>query len=344
MRDTFMNKQVQRIKVPFYKNQLAHVERAILKGELVKGDALELLEDRLKEMFNSKYAVLTSNGFSAIFLTLQALNNREQEVVLPAISTCFSMVNAIKSAGYKLSFSDVDNETFALFNVPSDSIVLSPNHFGKIATWNQVEHEHFTIGDACQSFLSSQHQEQMTDVTILSFYPTKIINGIDGGAILTDNKEIYLKAKEMVSYEEQLTYNELNIFNLRLNNINASFALATLENLDDIKDNLRYRYARLTEMLVKKGISFLEMNKDETAFRLILVFKDKESTKSAFNYFVENKIDVSRELMFICPLSEQHKFPNAKKILDCSFSIPFHPLLTKEELLLIGKVIEELKF
>ncbi len=344
MKDTFMNKHIQRIKVPFYQNQLAHVERAILQGELVKGRELALLEMSLKEMFHSKYVVLTSNGFSAIFLTLQALDKREQEVVLPAISTCFSMVNAIKSAGYRVIFSDVDDETMALSTVHSDSIVLSPNHFGKIATYNQVKHKLFTIGDACQSFLSSRNKEQMTDVTVLSFYPTKIINGIDGGAILTNNRELYLKAKEMVSYEEQLSYRELNIFNLRLNNINASFALGTLENLDEIEDNLRYGYLRLTNILLKKGISFFKMNDDEVAFRLILIFKDKESTTDAFNYFIENSIDVSRELMFICPLSKQHQFPNAQKIVDCSFSIPFHPLLSEEELGTMSRVIEELRF
>lgn len=339
-----MNKLVQRIKVPLYLNQLDRVEKAILGGELVKGEDLKLLKENLRRTFKSKYVVLTSNGFSAIFLTLQALDIREKEVVLPPMSTCFSMVNAVKSAGYTIRFTDVNEQSMSLYQINSDSIVLAPNHFGKISTWNTKKRNLFTIADACQSFLSSRKKRSTTDVTILSFYPTKIMNGIDGGAILTDNREIYLKAKELVYYGEQLEYKDSNAFNFRLNNINASFALATLESLDEIEKYLQYCYDVLTETLNRRGISFLKMNKNEVASRILLIFKDMSNAKSAFNYFIENKIDVSRELIFICPLVEQSNFPNAKRMVECSFSIPFHPLLTEDELKIITTVIKGLKW
>ena len=149
-----MSDMISRIRVPLYQNQLDSVQRVIEQGELVNGSDLEKLERKLKELFNRKYAILTSNGFSAIFLTLKAINKKK--IILHAISTCFSMVNASKSAGYEIEFADVDMESMSLDNSKyEESIVLAPNHFGIIASFNQNNSKSFTIEDSCQSFLSS---------------------------------------------------------------------------------------------------------------------------------------------------------------------------------------------
>ncbi len=337
----FMSNTIQRIKVPLYQTQLDRVADSIIKGALVHGEDLTLLENRLKKEFNRKYAVLTANGFSAIFLTLMALNPKKKEVILPAISTCFSMVNAVKMAGYKITFADVDIDSMSLNTLEENSsIVLAPNHFGKIASFNQKVERQFTIEDSCQAFFSSKSIKNSTQVTILSFYPSKLINGIDGGVILTDNPEIYHRAKSMVYYSEQECFEERGAFNMRLNNINASFTLATMEHMDEIEKRLTDIYQQITERLKYKKIKFLEMEGDEVASKLLLQFSTKEERDDAFNHFKEKGIEVSLELRFIAPTDEQDGYINAKRLVDTTLSLPFHPLLTNDE---IFTIIEEIK-
>jgi dTDP-4-amino-4,6-dideoxygalactose transaminase len=338
-----MSNLVNRIKVPLYQTQIDRVTESISKGELVNGRALDELEDRLKKKFNRQYALLTSNGFSAIFLTLVAIDAKEKEVILPAISTCFSMVNAVKMAGYKIKFCDVDVESMGLYGIEdNNSIVLSPNHFGKIASFNKEKSEVFTIEDSCQSFFSSQNSKNSKEVTILSFYPSKLINGIDGGAILTDSRELYEKVKERVYYSGQKNFEESGAFNFRLNNINASFALATMEHLDDIEQRLKEIYKVLTYELKEKGIKFLEMGRDEVPSKLILLFSNKKDRDREFDAFIKNGIEVSLELIFIAPNIEHSSYTNATTLVNNTLSIPFHPLLTSDEILKMTNHIKDL--
>jgi len=342
MEHSIESSMIKRIKIPLYQSQLNKVQDSIIKGELVYGQDLIELEQRLKEQFNFKYALLTSNGTSAIFLTLLAIDLKDKEVVLPAVSSCFAMVNAVKNAGYKIKFADVDIESMALAQIEDENaIVLSPNHFGKIASFNRLGRE-YTIEDSCQSFLSSKAIKNKTTVTILSFYPTKFINGIDGGVILTDDIEIYEGAKSLISYGTQQKFEERASFNMRLDNIHASFALASMEHLDEISQRLIEIYQEITDTLKERDIKFLEMDRYEVPSKLILRFRDKRERDSAFNFFLENGIEASLEWMFIAPQQEKNLYPNANILIDTTLSLPFHPLLTDEEILKIQKYIRKI--
>jgi len=192
--------------------------------------------------------------------------------------------------------------------------------------------------------MSSKNRDSQSDVTVLSFYPSKLINGIDGGAILTDSEKIYQRAKKMVYYSEQNSFEESNSFNFRLNNINASFALATIAHLDEIEKRLKDIYKELTFELKNRGISFLEMDNDEIASKLILTFSDKSQTDRAFEHFTKSDIEVSREFIYIGPIEELNRYKNSKELVQSNFSIPFHPLLTEDEILVIKNTIRSLSW
>jgi perosamine synthetase len=61
----------------------------------------------------------------------------------------------------------------------------------------------FLIEDACQSFVSKWNGKFLGtfgDVGCLSFTPHKIITTGQGGAVVTNNEEIYIKVKKLKDF------------------------------------------------------------------------------------------------------------------------------------------------
>ena len=61
---------------------------------------------------------MTTNGFSALLLTLSAVKDlqRIEKVFTTAAGTCFAMVNSIKAAGLNVEFSDLDDMSAGINN------------------------------------------------------------------------------------------------------------------------------------------------------------------------------------------------------------------------------------
>jgi len=103
-----MSDFVPRIRIPLFEAQLENVTTAIRDGYLSQGPHLEQLSASLCSMFDMQYAVLTSNGFAALFAILKSYSSGENAVLTAPASTCFAFVNAIKAAGCKPTFVDMD--------------------------------------------------------------------------------------------------------------------------------------------------------------------------------------------------------------------------------------------
>ena len=88
-----------------------YVISAMENGFYARGPHLKKLQNVLKNKFDKKYAILTTNGFSSLFLTLKALNlPKKNQVTTASAGTCFAMVNAIKAAGLKPKFVDLEKK------------------------------------------------------------------------------------------------------------------------------------------------------------------------------------------------------------------------------------------
>lgn len=317
---------------------------AISNGHLVYGPHLQLLESSLMQLFNKKYVVLTTNGFSAVFLALKAAELFQKSILTASASTCYSVVNAIKAAGYNVVYGDLDMETASLPVQMHGSEALAaivPDHFGVVSpACKQWNHQNgFLIEDACQSFLSRSQQVTGANVVIISFYPSKLINGIDGGAILTDDIKIFDRAKSLCSYSDQYLYESEPRYNLKMNNINAAVALGSLTHLNAIQMRMLQVYQTFSRILEKRGISFLRNNANDVPSRFLII-ADTERLKTAWlQKLARTQIEASCELSFVCPESEKVNYPVAKNIIDRSFSIPFHPMLEDRQISTIERAL-----
>lgn len=329
-----MSKRIDRIRVPLFESQRTLVDEAVRKGQLVRGPHLELLAERLADMFGKRYAVLTSNGFSALFASLKVATPQPTKVLTASASTCFAMVNAIKAAGHQPVFADLESRSASIAaidcseNQEGCAIALVPDHFGMIAPYCQMPRVdgRYLIEDAAQSFLSRTQIPTDADIVVLSFYPTKVVNGIDGGAVLTDDPDIFQGVRKLISYTNQHEFEDAPRFNLAMNNVNAAFALGTLEHVAELRSALAAGYRGLREVAERNGLGTLEPRGEEIASRFIAVCDTSERRNTLLERLASTGIPAAKELLWVCPGAEQRRFPGAAKLIDTTLSLPLHPL------------------
>lgn len=176
----------------------------ILEGE----SKMNVLEIMLAEFFEKKFCCFTGSGTTSIYLILKALNCQNKKVLYPSIS-CMAPVNAALYAGYEVVFCDVSLKDYTMdidafkeiikkYNV---GVVVPTHIYGHKCNMKEITkiaHKKgiFVLEDSAQT-ISLSHG---SDAAIMSFGHTKILetkNG--GGAVFTDDENLYNKLKEQKS-------------------------------------------------------------------------------------------------------------------------------------------------
>jgi perosamine synthetase len=327
------------------------VQRISSSGAWAVGEEITLAEKELVRLFKKPYVILTSNGYSALFIAIKSLGIYNQQIILPAIGTCFAISNAIIASGNIPVFCDVnledgncDRESVKLL-VEAQSIqyIVSPNYAGNLSdiTYFKDSLNLTVIEDACQSFFSSTYApSSKADVQIFSFYPTKGINGIDGGAIVTENIEIFEASKSFVYYSEQVSYNTSEHYNFRFLNMNAAVLNSNLKRRQFIEDRLKAIENKYIAVLSTSGsIKHLKNKSSYLNHRFVLKFETETQLERATIIFKENSISFTPFFDWCCDSSRTGNFPHAKSLIASCYCIPFFEDLIETEIDLITKIL-----
>lgn len=238
------------------------------------GKFVDKLEENIAKYTGSKYAIATSNGTSALHISLILADvNKNCEVItqpLTFVATC----NAINYCEAKPIFIDVDKDTMGLsptalksflekntkiqnkqcVNKKTNKIIKAcvPMHtYGHACKIDQIkkicnDYNIFLIEDAAESvgtLFKGRHTGTFGKLGIVSFNGNKIITAGGGGCIITNNKLLANKAKHLTTTAKVLhkwDFNHDHIgYNYRMPNLNAALLVAQLEKLNDFIINKR---------------------------------------------------------------------------------------------------------
>ncbi len=270
----------------------------VLKSKWISsGQKCSELEDIMKEMFGTKYALTVTNCTAALHLSLCALGIKEgDEVIVPSL-TFVATVNSVMYTGAKPVFCDVEsyirpvidpykveklitNRTKAIvvmhyagFSCDMDGIVNIAEKYGLKV-----------VEDACHGPLSEYKGRKLGtigDVGCFSFFSNKNVSTGEGGAVITDDAELYNKIKLLrshgmtaMSYERStghaVSYDVVELgFNYRLDDIRASLGIEQFKKLEE--DIVKRRSVR------NKYIDRLKKIKD-----IIIPFEKYEDISSSY--------------------------------------------------------------
>jgi perosamine synthetase len=238
------------------------------------GKFVDKVEKKIAKYTGAKYAIATTNGTSALHISLILAGVEQDDEVITQPLNFIASCNAISYCKAKPIFVDVDKDTMGLspyalksflenntiiknkkcINKKTNKIIKAcvPMHsYGHPCRIDQIKkilkkYYIFLIEDAAESlgsFYKNKHTGTFGKLGIISFNGNKIITAGGGGCIITNDKVLAKKAKHITTTAKiphKWNFNHDMIgYNYRMPNLNAALLVAQLENLEFFLKNKR---------------------------------------------------------------------------------------------------------
>ena len=328
------------------------VRRVIDSGYWAAGKEVNRLEEELKAITKRKYAFAVSSGLSAITLALLALKVKKgDEVIIPAYS-CVAIINAVLFCKAKPVPVDVliDN-----WNIDPDLIltkvtsrtkaIIVVNTFGVRANFNKIKLYGIPIIEDCAHAIGGGTKKSFFGkngiISITSFYATKLIGGGEGGAVLTDDKNI---AEFVNDYRD---YTDKKPSGFRLNNkmsdIHASVSLCQLKRLNEIivsRLNIASTYDQYFKEMKNKFPDFIKPKFENRIWYRYVIYIQGIKAKKIIQELEKKGINSAEPVEFWVSKNKKKEFPISNFAYEHLVSIPIFPTLRGSDIL---KVINAIK-
>lgn len=327
-----------------------------------QGEFISRLEKGIADYCGTKYAVAVINGTYGLIMALRAMNiGKGDEVIVPAFTMSASAF-AVESVGAKVVW--VDTKQGCLTLDPADvedkitirtKAVMAVHLYGYTADMCSLrgicDSFHIPIiEDAAESFgaiAGGKKVGSLGKIACHSFH-NKIIGSGEGGAITTDDPDLYEKLLLLRLPPPDNAGGTLMTLNNRMSNLTAAVALAQLERVDEIIDLRRNRAKIYTDYLSEiEGIDLIKERSDERAvywrYQILLdpqIISNKNMVLELKGYGIE-----SRTVFRLMPYHEYYnmkdlRFPRSEHISAVGVDIPSGPSLTEAD---AGHVCEAIR-
>ena len=236
------------------------------------------LEQALCTRLNCGYAQLTSSGTSALTTALAALGiGAGDEVIMPSF-TFVASFEAVLSVGAVPVLVDIDDSlTMDPVSVrkaltPATRCIMPVHMCGSMADMDKIQeicrdHKLLLLEDACQSIGASykgKYLGTIGDAGTLSFDFVKTITCAEGGAVLTNNKNIYTNCDGYTDHGHDHIGNDRGAeqhpfigYNFRISELHAAVGLAQFRKLDRFLSIQKKNHQFLQSELAKiSGLKF----------------------------------------------------------------------------------------
>lgn len=238
------------------------------------GQTVDRFESEYAKLMGAKHCIATSNGTSAVYASLAALDvGPGDEVIIPPY-TFVATLNAVLLNHALPVFVDSDPDTFQIdakkieAAISDRTTAIMPVHLGgnvsemdaimKLANPRKIP----VVEDACQAHLAEWRGKKVGNngaTGCFSFQASKNINSGEGGALLTNDDELAEKlfafqnncrARKTASFN--FTYRGTRGANLRLTEFQAALLLAQMARVekqaDSRSENGQYLAKQLSEI------------------------------------------------------------------------------------------------
>lgn len=246
---------------------------------LTQGPEVIRFEEELARYTGARFAVAVANGTAALHLAVIALGLPKDSVGISHPNTFVATTNSLIYAGMKPQFVDIRPDTYVLdFHlldakmVKTKAKVVIPVHFaGQPAGMEEIEqiarkYGSWVIEDAAHA-IGGQYADgskvgscSHSDMTIFSFHPVKTITTGEGGAITTNDSDLYRRLQILRTHGITKNLNELSFnpgpwyyemqrlgFNYRLTDLQAALGRSQLRKLDSFVTRRRRLFNRYNE-------------------------------------------------------------------------------------------------
>lgn len=250
----------------FWGNEQRYVVDALQSSWISGGQYVDRLEADFAQFCHIPYAITASNGTTALHMAYLALNiGKGDEVIVPGFGF-MAAANVALHVGATPVFSEVNSDSWCMTAddiekciTPRTKAIVPIHTYGNVCDMNPImalaeKHGLIVIEDAAEA-IGSKYIGRMAGsiapVSIYSFQATKTITTGEGGAVVTDNLELYDRMKLFRNHgmSTRRYWHEVAGHNFRLTNMQAALGCAQLEQINKIIFERNRVYQAYKELL-----------------------------------------------------------------------------------------------
>ncbi len=256
------------MSIPWFQPQTSKRERDLLmevfdSNFLNDGEYTLRFEQELARRLDCKHVISFTSGTTALFGSLIALGiGHGDEVIVPDI-TFIATANAVTMAGATPVLVDVEPKRLAIDPekikeaITDKTKAIIPVHLsGRSAGMKAImkiadDHNLVVIEDAAEALLSKEYGRCLGTIGhsgCFSFSPMKTITSGQGGAIATNDDQLFTKLWELKDQGRPIRGtggNDIHVsagFNFKFTNLQAAIGLGQLEVLDQRVSRMKEIY------------------------------------------------------------------------------------------------------
>jgi len=360
---------------------------------LTQGPQVPIFEKAVSNYCNSKYSIAVNSATSALHIACLALDLRENDIVWTTPNTFVASANCVIYCGAKVDFVDIDLKTLNMSTYKLEEKLIEAKHKNKLPKiiipvhfagqscnmkkiYELSKEYGFSIIEDASHAIGGKYLNQpiggcqLSDITVFSFHPVKIITTAEGGIATTNSIKLANKMQLFRSHgitRDNALMKNSNIgdwyyeqielgFNYRMNDLQAALGISQMDRLDEFivkRNKIKDRYDILLKTLpVFKPHTNIDCYSASHLYTIQLDLKN--ILKSHSQVFSELRLnDVGVNLHYIPvhlhPYYEKRgfkigDFPNSEKYFNRAITLPmFFSLDEKRQIRIVNTLKKIIK-
>ncbi len=371
------------VDVDIKEKELQAVQDVVKSKYLVEGKNARSFEQKFSDFTGTKYVTTVVNGTCALHLALAALEIGPKDEVITTPYTFIASSNSILFTGAIPVFVDIDPETYNIDpekiedSITKNTKAIMPVHiFGNPCEMGAIkdiaeDRNLVVIEDCAQAHgaaIEGKHVGNFSEVAGYSFYGTKNLVGGEGGAVTTNNEELFEKIKSIKNHGRSPAggYAHYLIgYNFRMTDMSAAIMNVQMDRAEEILSKRHYNGDSYRELL--KDTEEIQLQKvlpghQHSDYILAPLIQKEGITREQIIEYLKSKNIGSRTIYSLLsyqqpcyqdlsnwPLSRVIEYPDysevkctvAENIAKRHFELPMVTSLTEENLEYIAETLKQ---
>ncbi|MCK5032318.1 MAG: UDP-4-amino-4,6-dideoxy-N-acetyl-beta-L-altrosamine transaminase [Calditrichia bacterium] len=349
------------------------VIQVIKSNFLTQGPKIEAFENEICQYSQAKYCVAVANGTAALHLAVAALEIKAGSEGITSTNSFLASANCLEYDNIKSIFADINKDTYAVDvatikdKLTEKTKIIIPVHFAGQAVpmkeiYNLVKNKKIRIIEDAAHAIGSQYLDgspvgncKYSDMTIFSFHPVKTITSAEGGAITTNDEQLYknlkiLRNHGMTRDEDLLStnpgpwyYEMIKLgFNYRMTDLQAALGISQIKKIDSFVKRRREIIKQYNSAFSEKKWLTIPFERSglESAFHLyVLKINFQQLRKDRIQVMDElKKKNIGTQVHYIPVHTQPYyrkkygynwgDYPIAEEYYQHALSIPLYPKMS----------------
>ncbi|MCX6819604.1 MAG: DegT/DnrJ/EryC1/StrS aminotransferase family protein [Candidatus Aenigmarchaeota archaeon] len=319
-------------------------------GLIAYGKEVEMFKHEISRYVGVLGGIATNSGTNALHLALKTLGIKHgDEVILPSY-VCASVLSAVNYTGATPIFADIEDDGYNINHrsaaektTKNTKALIVPHMFGTPADLDGFSKLGLPIIEDCAQAIGAEYKGKKVgsfgDLSIFSFYATKVMTTGHGGMVLSNSPKMLEKLRDLTEYDEREKYDIS--YNYEMTDFQAALGRNQLNRLEAFIRQ-RCNIADIYDDAFKSIRQPARKNRDGICFRYIV---DVEDADKYIEDMRKHEINCAKPVFKALHEyfdMDSKDFPNTERAMKRAVSIPIYPSLINDEINYICKIIKKI--